>query len=151
MRVALGSDHAGFHLKEHIKEDLQAMEIAFTDFGTFCENSVDYPDISLPVAQGIKDGEFTYGILICGTGVGMAIAASKYTGIRAALCSEAYTARCAREHNDANILTLGSRVIGSGLALNIVEIFLKTPFAGGRHQKRLDKIALIEKKERNSL
>lgn len=146
MRVALGSDHAGFHLKEQVKEHLQAMEIACTDFGTFCENSVDYPDISLPVAQGIRDGEFQYGILICGTGVGMAIAACKYSGIRAALCSEPYTARCAREHNDANILTLGSRVTGPGLALDIVEIFLKTPFAGGRHLKRLDKIALIEKR-----
>lgn len=151
MRVALGSDHAGFPLKEQIKEYLQAMGIGFTDFGTFCENSVDYPDISLPVAQGVRDGEFQYGILICGTGVGMAIAACKYSGIRAALCSEAYTARCAREHNDANILTLGARVTGPGLALEIVEIFLRTPFAGGRHLKRLDKIALIEKKERNPL
>lgn len=146
MRVALGSDHAGYHLKEQVKEHLQTLEIACTDFGTFCENSVDYPDISLPVAQGIRDGEFQYGILICGTGVGMAIAACKYSGIRAALCSETYTARCAREHNDANILTLGSRVTGPGLAQDIVEIFLKTPFAGGRHLKRLDKIALIEKR-----
>ncbi len=145
MRVALGSDHAGFRLKEQIKEHLQSLEITFTDFGTFCENSIDYPDISLPVAQGIKNGEFQYGILICGTGVGMAIAACKYSGVRAALCSEAFTARCAREHNDANILTLGARVTGSGLALDIVEIFLKTPFAGGRHLKRLNKITLIEK------
>jgi ribose 5-phosphate isomerase B len=151
LRIALGSDHAGYSLKEQIKEYLQAGGIAYTDFGTFCENSVDYPDISLPVIRGIRDGEFQYGILICGTGVGMAIAACKYVGIRAALCSEPFTARCAREHNDANILTLGARVTGPGLAQEIVETFLKTPFAGGRHQKRLDKIILIEKMERSAL
>ncbi len=149
MKVALGSDHAGFPLKEKVKEFLREKKIDFTDFGTFCESSVDYPDIVVPVAQGIQTGEFQYGILICGTGVGMAIAACKYTGIRAALCGDSYTARCAREHNDANILTLGARVTGTGLALEMVDIFLKTPFSGGRHQNRINKIAMIEKRERS--
>ncbi len=146
MRVALGSDHAGFKLKELIKEDLRAREVELTDFGTFCESSIDYPDISFPVVQAVRDGAFAFGILVCGTGIGMAIAANKYPGIRAALCSETYSARCAREHNDANVLTLGARVIGPGPALDIVRVFLKTPFAAGRHEERLEKIALLEKR-----
>lgn len=146
MRVALGSDHAGFQLKELIREHLQSRGTAFTDFGTFCENSVDYPDISLPVAEGVRSGEFDCGILVCGTGIGMVIAANKYSGIRAALCSDTFSARCARGHNDANILTLGARVIGPGLALEIVDIFLNVPFDGGRHRLRVDKIKLIEKR-----
>lgn len=150
MRVALGADHAGFQLKELIKQELLSREVECTDFGTFCENSVDYPDISYPVVQAIRSGEFRFGILVCGTGVGMAIAANKYSGIRAALCSDTYSARCAREHNDANILTLGARVIGPGPVLDIVDLFLNTPFREGRHRRRLDKITLIEKREQET-
>ncbi len=151
MQVALGSDHAGFQLKELIKRHLEARSTAVTDFGTFCENRVDYPDISLPVVQAVRNGEFRCGILICGTGIGMAIAANKYHGIRAALCGDTFSARCAREHNDANILTLGSRVTGSGPALEIVEVFVETDFSGGRHSQRLNKISLIEKSGRSQL
>jgi ribose 5-phosphate isomerase B len=146
VRVALGCDHAGFRLKELIKEDLRAKKIDCSDFGTFCENSIDYPDIAFPVVQAVQSGEFDCGILVCGTGIGMAIAANKHPGIRAAPCGETFSARCAREHNDANILTLGARVIGTGPALEIVGVFLQTPFLAGRHQARLDKIALIEKR-----
>lgn len=145
MKVALGSDHAGFQLKEEIARHLQAQKISYNDFGTFCENSIDYPDISLPVARGVSTGEYQLGILVCGTGIGMAIAANKFSGIRAALCGEPFSARCAREHNDANILTLGARVTGGSLALEIVDQFLATPFSEGRHRRRLHKIELIEK------
>ncbi len=151
MQVALGSDHAGFELKEMIKQHLEGRGEEVADFGTFCENRVDYPDISLPVVQAIRAGEVQCGILICGTGIGMAIAANKYHGIRAALCGDTYSARCAREHNDANILTLGARVTGPGPVLDIVEVFIKTDFSGGRHTQRLNKINLIEKSGRSQL
>lgn len=144
MEVALGCDHAGYTLKEQIKEHLRAQEIAVSDFGTFCENSVDYPDIALPVVKAVREGIFPLGILICGTGIGMSIAANKHAGIRAALCNDPFSAHCAREHNDANILTLGARVIGPGLALEVVDHFIKAKFQGGRHQQRLNKIALFE-------
>lgn len=146
MRVALGSDHAGFPLKELIREELRKRGIDYGDFGTFCENSIDYPDIAYPVVQAVRSGEFTCGILVCGTGIGMSITANKYAGIRAALCGDPFTARCAREHNDANVLTLGARVIGPGPALDIVDVFLRTPFQGGRHRRRLEKIGLLEKR-----
>lgn len=148
MKVALGSDHAGLALKELIKEHLEAKGIQTTDFGTFCENSVDYPDIALPLAEAVASGEPPRGILICGTGIGMAIAANKYPGIRAALCGDSFSARCAREHNDANILSLGARVIGPGPALEIVDAFLESPFQGGRHSNRLEKLAYIEEQAR---
>ncbi|HPT33077.1 MAG: ribose 5-phosphate isomerase B [Dethiobacteria bacterium] len=146
MKVALGSDHAGFLMKEEIKKHLTEQKLECFDFGTFCENPVDYPDIALPVVEAVRSGSADFGILVCGTGVGMAIAANKYRGIRAALCSDTFTARCSREHNDANILALGARVIGSGLALEIVDIFLNTAFQGGRHQRRVEKIALAERR-----
>lgn len=146
MKVALGSDHAGFRLKEIIREELRSRKVKYTDYGTFCENSVDYPDISLVVAEAVRGGEFDCGILVCGTGIGMAIAANKYSGIRAAVCSDSYSVRCSREHNDANILALGARVIGPGLALDLVDTFISTPFGEGRHRQRLAKIALLEKR-----
>ncbi|NLA10942.1 MAG: ribose 5-phosphate isomerase B [Firmicutes bacterium] len=144
MKIVLGSDHAGFALKEELRANLAKMAEEVADFGTFCENSVDYPDIALPLARAIAAGEYDRGILICGTGVGMAIAANKYPGIRAALCGDPFTARFAREHNDANILTLGARVIGPGLALEIVETFVRSDFQGERHSRRLQKIAFME-------
>lgn len=148
MRIALGSDHAGFTLKELIGEHLAAMAAESTDFGTFCENSVDYPDIALPLIEAVAAGEFELGILVCGTGIGMTIAANKFPGIRAALCGDTFSARCAREHNNANVLTLGARVIGAGPALEIVEVFLESSFKKGRHSRRVEKIALIEKRGR---
>ena len=145
MKVALGSDHAGFSLKEYIAEHLGARDKSFLDCGVSSEDSVDYPDIAVSVVNAVLSGECECGILICGTGIGMSIAANKHKGIRAALCGEPYSAKCARKHNDANILTMGSRVIGPGLAVEIVESFLAEPFEGGRHKRRLDKINFIEK------
>ncbi|MFZ5943933.1 MAG: ribose 5-phosphate isomerase B [Bacillota bacterium] len=146
MHVALGSDHGGYHLKEEIKKYLDEKGIKYTDFGTHATDSCDYPDIALPAAKAVAAGEFERGILICGTGIGIGIAANKVKGIRAALCHDTFSARASREHNDANILTLGERVIGRGLALDIVDIWLNTEFSGGRHQKRIDKIHEIEAK-----
>ena len=145
MAIALGSDHAGFALKKMIGEHLEAKGIDFADFGTFCESSVDYPDIALPLIAAVAAGDYQLGILVCGTGIGMTIAANKYPGIRAALCGHTFSARCAREHNDANILTLGARVTGPGPALEIVDVFLKSSFKEGRHRRRLEKIAYIER------
>ncbi|WP_418791135.1 ribose 5-phosphate isomerase B [Phosphitispora sp. TUW77] len=143
--VALGSDHAGLRLKEEIIKMLQEEEYVYKDFGTFCEESVDYPDIALDVAKAVKSGEYKRGILICGTGIGIGIAANKMDGIRAALCHDTFSAKASREHNDANILTMGERIIGPGLARDIAAIWLKTDFAGGRHARRVQKIIDIEK------
>jgi len=144
MRVALGCDHGGFALKEEIKKTLNEQGIEFKDFGTHTTTSCDYPDIALPVAKAVSGGEFDRGILICGTGIGIGIAANKVKGIRAALCHDTFSARASREHNNANILTMGERVIGRGLALDIVDVWLKTEFSGGRHQRRVDKISALE-------
>lgn len=144
MKIALGSDHAGFHLKNLIIEHLNTAENSCKDFGVFTEDSADYPDTAVLVSKAVISGDFNYGILICGTGIGMSIAANKHKGVRAALCGETYSAKCARKHNNANILTMGSRVIGPGLAVDIVEVFINSPFEGGRHIQRLDKITFIE-------
>mgnify|MGYP001127554919 CR=1 FL=1 len=144
MKIALGSDHAGLEMKSAVKEYLLAKGLECGDFGTFCQNSVDYPDISFPVVRSIQNGEYDLGILVCGTGIGMSMAANKCRGIRAALCSDPYSARCSREHNNANVLALGARVVGIGLAIDIVDAFINTDFAAGRHQRRLDKITLME-------
>jgi len=144
MKIALGCDHAGFSLKEAVKRHLQENDVYVYDFGTFDENSIDYPDIAFTVSNSVLEGEFDRGIFICGTGVGGAMVANKIPGIRAALCENTYTARMSREHNNANVLCMGSRVTGSGLALEIVDTFLKTPFQGGRHQQRVAKIELYE-------
>ena len=148
MKIALAADHAGFALKETAREFLQSQGFIVEDFGTYSEDPVDYPDLAACAARAVQRGECARGILFCGTGVGVAITANKLKGIRAACCSDCYTAACAREHNDANILTLGTRVIGSGLAMNIISIFLQTPFAGGRHLKRIEKIRALEEEER---
>ncbi|KNZ68400.1 RpiB/LacA/LacB family sugar-phosphate isomerase [Thermincola ferriacetica] len=146
MKVAIGSDHGGFRLKEEIKKFLTEENIEFKDFGTYSEDAVDYPDISYLVAKAVQKGEYTRGILICGTGIGIGIAANKLPGIRAALCHDTFSARASREHNDANILTMGERVIGPGLARDIVKIWLSTEFAGGRHLRRVQKICQLEEK-----
>ena len=142
MKVAIGADHGGVHLKATIKALLDELNVAYTDFGTDSEDSVDYPDIAEPVAKAVAAGEYDRGILICGTGIG--IAANKIAGIRAALCHDTFSAHASREHNNANILTMGERVIGPGLAGDIVKIWLATEFEGGRHERRVTKIAELE-------
>lgn len=144
MNIAVGSDHAGFRLKEVVKKHLQSKNIEFKDFGTYSEQSCDYPDIAKDVAEAVRDGDFEFGILICGTGIGISIAANKIRGIRAALCHDTFSAKAARAHNNANILAMGARVIGEGLCLEIVDAFLNTQFEGGRHQRRVDKIHQLE-------
>ncbi|MBP2637716.1 MAG: ywlF [Firmicutes bacterium] len=145
MKVAIGSDHGGLRLKEEIKVLLDELKVDSHDFGTYTSASVDYPDISRQVAEAVAGGEYERGIIVCGTGIGVSIAANKIKGIRAALCNDVFSAQMSREHNDANILTLGERVIGCGLARMIVEVWLKTEFAGGRHTCRVDKIMELEK------
>ncbi len=144
MKIALGSDHGGYLLKEKVKEHLKEKGIPFEDFGAYSQESVDYPVYAAAVAEKVAAGEFDKGILICGTGIGISIAANKVKGIRAALCGDTFSARMARMHNNANILTMGERVIGPGLALDIVDVFLKTEFEGGRHQRRVDLITKME-------
>jgi ribose 5-phosphate isomerase B len=144
MRVIIGSDHGGYRLKEEIKQWLQEKGIAFEDVGCDCPDSVDYPDYAQPVAERVAKGEFDRGILVCGTGIGMSIAANKVKGVRCAVVSDTFSARMSREHNDANVLAIGERVVGPGLAREIVEVFLETEFAGGRHQRRVDKIGALE-------
>jgi ribose 5-phosphate isomerase B len=145
--LAIGSDHGGFELKELIKEYLNRESIPYMDYGTCSTAAVDYSDIGLDVARAVAAGEADKGIIICGTGIGISIAANKVPGIRAALCTNSYMARMAREHNNANILALGGRVLGPELALDIVKTFIDTPFSEGpRHQGRIDKITKIEER-----
>lgn len=145
--IAIASDHGGYDLKAHIVKYLAEKGYEYKDFGTCeCDKSVDYPDYGLAVAEAVKSGECEKGIVICGTGLGISIAANKVPGIRAALCTNSYMARMSREHNDSNILALGGRVTGVELALDILEAWLKTEFVGGRHKNRVEKIAAIEKK-----
>lgn len=146
MKIALASDHGGYKLKIEILKHLKEKGIEFEDFGTYSEESCDYPDYALKVAEKVAAKEFEFGILVCGTGIGIGIAANKVPGVRAALCGDTFSAHACREHNNANILTLGERVTGPGLALDIVDIFLNTEFQGGRHEKRVNKISEIEKK-----
>ena len=146
MKIALGCDHGGLNLKAEIASYLKSQNIEFKDFGTYTEESCDYADIALPVAEAVVAKEFDFGILICGTGIGIGIAANKVPGIRAALCSDTFSAHATRQHNNANILAMGERVVGPGLALDIVDTFLNSEFEGGRHQNRIDKITAIEEK-----
>lgn len=147
MKLAIGSDHGGFRLKEAIKTYLLAHDYEVTDFGTEGEDSCDYPDFALPVAEAVAKGEYDRGILICGTGIGIGIVANKVKGVRAALCHDTFSAEACRNHNDANILTMGERIVGEGLALKIVETFLNSDFEGGRHQRRVDKIKALEENQ----
>lgn len=144
MRVALGADHAGVHLKDAVRQQLESRGIEVRDIGTVDETSVDYPDYATQVARTVASGDADRGILVCGTGIGMAIAANKVDGVRAAPVVDLESARLSREHNDANVLALGARVTTPDLARQIVDTFLDTPFAGGRHQRRIDKISAIE-------
>lgn len=140
LKIAIGSDHGGFKLKEKIIEYLRGLNLEFKDFGSFDEESCNYPVIANQVANEVATGNFDRGILVCGTGIGMSIVANKVKGIRAALCSDTFSAKATRGHNNANVLCLGQRVIGDGLALDIVDVWLKTEFEGGRHKTRVDMI-----------
>ena len=137
--LIIGCDHAAFLLKEKVVEVLQARGIEVKDVGTFSEASVDYPDYGAEVASAVSKGEYQHGILICGTGIGMSMVANRYANVRAALCNDLFAAKLSRQHNDANILVMGGRVIGDILAMEIVATWLDTPYEGGRHQQRLNK------------
>ncbi|HEY3079092.1 MAG TPA: ribose 5-phosphate isomerase B [Chloroflexota bacterium] len=142
--IALGSDHAGVQLKAAIGQFLRERGQEVEDLGAYEETSCDYPDYAEKVGRAVTSGRAERGVLICGTGVGVSISANKLQGVRAALCGDTFTARMSREHNDANVLCLGARVVGTGLALDIVSSWLGAEFEGGRHQRRLDKIAALE-------
>lgn len=139
MRIAIGSDHAGFEMKGELKDEIEALGIEVEDFGVGSSESADYPDIGYPVAKAVASGQFDRGILLCGTGVGMSIVANKVPGVRAAVVGDVEVARLSREHNDANVLVIGARVTSLDLAREIVKVFLQTTFAGGRHARRVNK------------
>ena len=143
-KIAIASDHGGFDLKENIIAFLLKKGLEIDNLGAHSTDSVDYPDYGIKLAQAIIDKKFVRGILICGTGVGMSIVVNRFPGIRGTLCSDVYTAKMCREHNDSNILIMGGRVIEFGLAIEILETWLNTEFEGGRHQRRLDKIKEID-------
>lgn len=143
--IAVGCDHGAFRMKEAIKAHLTARGFSVRDFGIYEDKSVDYPEIAVPLAKAVAAGECALGILCCGTGIGMSLAANKVKGVRAAACSEHFSAKYTRLHNDSNILCLGGRVIGEGTALELVDLFVDTPFEGGRHQRRVDMIRDLEK------
>lgn len=144
--IAIGSDHGGYSLKELLKKHLDEKGIEYKDFGPFSTESCDYPDYAAPVARAVAAGEYDKGVLICGTGIGMSLAANKVNGVRAAVCGDCFSAEMTRRHNDANILCMGERVTGPGLAMEIADIFLSTPFEGGRHARRVEKIMALENK-----
>ncbi len=147
MKIALGCDHGGLEHKNAIGEYLKENGFEVVDFGIYEQVSVDYPDIAKKVCESILAGETVRGILVCGTGIGMSIAANKYNGIRAAACSEHFSAKYTRLHNNSNVLCLGGRVIGVGTAIELADIFVNTEFEGGRHQKRVNKITAIENEQ----
>lgn len=144
MKIAVGCDHGGYKLKEHLKGLLQGQGHEVLDVGTYSDESCDYPDFAAKAAHAVAGGSVDLGILTCGTGLGMALAANKVKGIRAITCSDTFSAKMSREHNNANILCLGERVVGFGLADMITEIWLQTEFAGGRHARRVDKLMALE-------
>jgi ribose 5-phosphate isomerase B len=145
VRIAIGADHAGFLLKEHLKDTLQRLGHAIEDHGTHSEESIDYPPICFSVGRAVADGRADRGIVLGGSGQGEQIAANKVAGVRAALCNDLYTARLSREHNDANVLAIGGRIVAFGLADEIVALWLRTAFDGGRHQRRIDQISELER------
>lgn len=145
-KIAIASDHAGRELKDDLRDFLSENGVEVVDMGVDNDNSVDYPDYGIPVADSVSKGKIDRGILVCGTGIGMSILANKFRGVRAALVSDVFTARMSKEHNNANILVIGGRIVGKGLAREMVKAWMETKFEGGRHQKRLDKIASVEGK-----
>ncbi len=149
-RIALGADHAGYQVKETIRKFLEESGYPVEDAGTWSEESVDYPDYGKAVGEKVAAHKADYGIVVCGTGIGISIAANKVPGVRAALAHDVNTARISREHNDANVLAMGGRVVSDAQAIEMVQSFLTTPFAGGRHQRRIEKIKQIEKDQRSA-
>ena len=147
MRIAIGADHAGFPLKEHFKQTLVKLGHTVDDHGTGSDASVDYPPICIAVGRAVAGGHADRGIVLGGSGQGEQMAANKVAGIRAALCNDLYTARLSREHNDANVLSMGGRIVAFGLADEILALWLKTAFEGGRHQRRIDQIAAAERSQ----
>ncbi len=144
MKLIIASDHAGLELRRELVSLLKEQGIDHEDVGPSTPESVDYPDFAREVAKAVSEGRYPFGVLVCGTGIGMSMVANKYRGVRAALCTTEFEARMARAHNDANVLCVGQRVVGVGVARGILEAFLATPFEGGRHQKRVDKIREAE-------
>ena len=144
MKIGIGSDHGGYQLKEEMKEYLKSEGVEFIDYGTNSLESVDYPDFGKRVANAVVEKEVDKGIVICGTGIGISLAANKVRGIRCALCSDTFSAKMSRAHNNANMLAMGGRILGKGLAAEIVKAFLDTEFEGGRHAKRVEKIGEID-------
>lgn len=140
MKIGIGSDHGGFELKEFIKKEFEGKGVEFKDYGTSSNESVDYPDFGKAVGEAVVKGEIERGIIICGTGIGISIAANKVKGVRCALCNDLFSAQMSRHHNNANVLAMGGRVIGTGLAIEIVKAFLEEEFEGGRHSRRIQKI-----------
>ncbi len=146
MKIAVACDHGGLELKKVLLQYLKEHGYEYQDFGTYTSDSCDYPDFALPAAEAVACGKCDRGIVICSTGIGISIAANKVKGIRCAHCHDTYSAKYTRLHNDANMLAFGQKIIGEGLMLEIVELFLNTEFEGGRHQRRVDKISAIEDK-----
>ena len=146
MQIAIGSDHAGFELKEDLRKFLKERGLGVLDLGAPDETPVDYPEIGRAVAEKVSTGEIPRGILICGTGIGMSMVANRFPGVRATLCHDLYTARMSREHNDSNLLVLGARLLGKGIAREIVKVWLEADFQGGNHRRRLDEIAALDEK-----
>ncbi|MBI2165988.1 MAG: ribose 5-phosphate isomerase B [Chloroflexi bacterium] len=150
MKIAVGCDHRGLALKEEVLQELQKLGVAYEDKGCFSSASVDYPDVARQVAEGVASGAYQHGILICGTGIGMSMAANKVPGVRAALCNDTFSARMAREHNNANVLCLGGTVMGPGPAREIVRAYLSASFQGGRHAVRVAKIEGTDRKRQET-
>lgn len=146
MKVSLGCDHGGYELKEAVKKHLEETGVEYIDCGTYSLDSVDYPDYAEAACKKIQDGECELGLIFCSTGIGISIAANKMKGIRCCVCSDTYSAKYTRMHNNANVLSLGGKVVGPGLACEMVDLFLNTEFEGGRHQRRVDKITALEEK-----
>ena len=146
MKVAIGCDHGGINLKPVLVDYLNKKGIEFKDFGTFNKDSIDYNEFGFNVAKAVASSEFDFGVLICGTGIGMSIVANKVKGVRCGHCHDVFSAKATRQHNDANVIAFGERIIGAGIMLDIVEAFLTTEFEGGRHVARIDTIKSVEKK-----
>lgn len=146
MKIGIASDHAGLQLKSALLGTLAELGTTYEDLGAFTDASVDYPDYALQVADGVAGGRFDFGVLVCGTGLGMCISANKVPGVRAVTLNDTFSAEMARRHNDANVITLGQRVIGEAVAAQVLKVFLETPFEGGRHQRRVDKMNALDAK-----
>lgn len=147
--IAIACDHAALELKAELIKHFEETGVEYVDYGTYTSDSCNYPDYAEKLCTAIYEGKHDMGILVCGTGIGMSMAANKCKGIRAALCSDTFSAKFTRLHNDANVLCMGARVLGAGLAIDIADMFINTPFEGGRHQKRVDMIMALEEKLSN--